>query len=188
MGLRWKLALLPFRSAVLRVVVLRLSETLNRTGRWLGSSWRPALLLVLTAAFIWWARLALLAEEESPPLKSLLTSAAMVQVLGLTVLLALLRWALRTRRRIVIGAFQNFTGDERNNATIDKVVTEFGGQYAKDLELLATIIYTERETGGRLPINELAEVVHAIKPHFPIEQITGAVKSFQRKGYVKVAK
>ena len=70
---------------------------------------------------------------------------------------------------------------------IGRVVDEFGGMSAKELELRATIVFAHRDARRRtVPIGEdgLVEVVHQIKPHFSPEQIRGALGELRGRGHL----
>jgi hypothetical protein len=78
---------------------------------------------------------------------------------------------------------------EQNQAAIEGVVTEFGGQWAKSLELLATIVYVERDAKSaevKLPVEQIADIVHDLKPHFSMAEIREAIEGLVRKNYIEV--
>jgi hypothetical protein len=61
---------------------------------------------------------------------------------------------------------------------------EFGGQAAADLELIATIIYADREAARQrqfLPPEELGRRVKEVKPHFTEDYILQTIKSLADK-------
>jgi uncharacterized protein len=73
---------------------------------------------------------------------------------------------------------------------IDSVIEEFGGLYAKDLELQATIVFAEREardSGKPLTTPALADVVKGVKPHFTEFQIGEAIEKLVDKAHIAVA-
>ena len=72
---------------------------------------------------------------------------------------------------------------------IESVIEEFGGMYAKELELLATIVFAEREARGSgkpLSASALADVVKGVKPHFSDIQIREAIENLVTKAHVAV--
>ncbi|MFY0570027.1 tetratricopeptide repeat protein [Archangium lansingense] len=100
----------------------------------------------------------------------------MVQVLVLALLLTFLRWAFRIRRRIVIEAFQNFTGDDRNKATVEGLSALMVEELARLADLYRTIDQgwpapISGKSGGKNVIEVTATVEHID------EQLRGAVSS-----------
>jgi uncharacterized protein YwgA len=80
---------------------------------------------------------------------------------------------------------------EGHAATIKKIVKEFGGMYAKDLELRATLVYAERDARARgtsISKKELVDTVHGLKPHFSEETIEHARQEMEEKGYIKTSR
>jgi hypothetical protein len=74
---------------------------------------------------------------------------------------------------------------------IDWVVGEFGGWTAADLELSATIIYVDRElvlAAKSATVQELAQRVHEVKPHFAEGYIVGKVQALQQKGLLSAVR
>lgn len=70
---------------------------------------------------------------------------------------------------------------------IGTVSREFGPLQAKQLELLATLIYVDsdfREKGEEVDFDELVEKVKGIKPHFPRSVIEDATTELQEEGLV----
>jgi hypothetical protein len=64
---------------------------------------------------------------------------------------------------------------------LDKLVADFGGFTAKDLELRSTIVYLWKPGHAR---TDLSKQVHEVKPHFTESQIDGAIHELETKGYV----
>lgn len=67
---------------------------------------------------------------------------------------------------------------------VDWVLREFGSQSAADLELDSTIVFTDREATVRrqnLTINDLANRVRDVKPHFALEHILNRASSLKTK-------
>jgi uncharacterized protein YwgA len=60
---------------------------------------------------------------------------------------------------------------------IKKVIKEFGGMNAKELELRSTIIYVSKE--GPLKEKELLNRVKEIKPHFSVAEIGSAYQELK---------
>jgi uncharacterized protein YwgA len=76
---------------------------------------------------------------------------------------------------------------EASEESIVNVVEEFGPRYAKDLELLATTVYAEREAllNGTPPLeDELADVVSHLKPHFSKEFIREAIRDLRDRSHI----
>jgi len=74
-----------------------------------------------------------------------------------------------------------------NADSLQSVVDEFGGMWAKDLELNATIIYADRDAsaaGESLDDSELVSVVKDLKPHFSEIQILSAIENLRSKGHL----
>jgi hypothetical protein len=74
-----------------------------------------------------------------------------------------------------------------HNEAINRVVGEFGGMSAKELELRATLVFAERDArrrGGMMEEAELIGVVHEIKPHFTKSQIGTALKELRGRGHI----
>lgn len=64
---------------------------------------------------------------------------------------------------------------------LERVVQDFGGLTAKDLELRSTIVYLAKP--GMLR-KELIEQVHDVKPHFAPPAIAAAVGELEMQGYI----
>jgi uncharacterized protein YwgA len=76
---------------------------------------------------------------------------------------------------------------EKNEEPIEQVVDEFGGLWAKRLELLATAVFAERDakaSARNITQEELTEAVHAIKPHFSEDEIKEAIRQLQERGHI----
>jgi uncharacterized protein len=87
----------------------------------------------------------------------------------------------------VIKSASDFLNEVRDS--IESVIEEFGSMYARDLELLATIVYAEREareSGKPLSASDLTGVVKGVKPHFTDTQILEAIGKLVQKGHVVV--
>ncbi len=68
---------------------------------------------------------------------------------------------------------------------LEKVVTDFGGLSAKELELRSTLIYLSRPGLSR---DELIQQVHDVKPHFSVGAIDLALAQLEEKGYVPASR
>ena len=72
---------------------------------------------------------------------------------------------------------------------IDFVVTSFSNRNVSELELAATIIYVhnyyKREEEKVLTVNEVAKIVHDIKPHFTVEKISIEYNSLNKQGLIR---
>lgn len=74
-----------------------------------------------------------------------------------------------------------------HDPAIADVVAGFGAMTAKELELRATCVFAHRDALRRkrpLARAELVEVVHEIKPHFPLSQIDAAVGELAARGCI----
>lgn len=78
---------------------------------------------------------------------------------------------------------------EESSEAIDAVLKDFGNLNAKELELRATIVYAERETkedGRQIDEEELAQIVHDIKPHFSVDLILDVIEQLKDKGHIEL--
>ena len=66
---------------------------------------------------------------------------------------------------------------------LDRLVDDFGGFTAKDLELRSTAVYLARPGFDRV---KLIKQVHEVKPHFTPAQIEAAILELEAKGYIGV--
>lgn len=64
---------------------------------------------------------------------------------------------------------------------LDRLVADFGGFTAKELELRSTAVYLAKPGLDR---TRLIEQVHDVKPHFTPAQIEAAVLELEAKGYI----
>lgn len=74
-----------------------------------------------------------------------------------------------------------------NAAAISKVIEDFAGFSAKELELRATIIYVSKDTGHSEPRpsrDEVIRLIKEIKPRFTEQTIGDALAELEAKGYV----
>jgi len=63
---------------------------------------------------------------------------------------------------------------QRYRPDVDWVMEKFGSLKSGHLELVSTIVYVDREAadnGEELSLDEIAEIVHEIKPHFSHDEI-----------------
>ena len=77
---------------------------------------------------------------------------------------------------------------DENRDAIDRVVDEFGGFSAKELELRSTIVYLDRETKRSkksLDRSGFIGLVKKIKPRFDQETIEKALVELENRDYVK---
>lgn len=80
---------------------------------------------------------------------------------------------------------------EKCRASIDSIINGFGGLYAKDLELITTIIYMDRNAAlsyQLLSVERLAQLVYDIKPHFLLSTIQEKVAELIEKRFLKSVK
>lgn len=71
--------------------------------------------------------------------------------------------------------------------SITKIINDFGDFNAKELELRSTIIFVNRDLkrkGKSNFLDELINLVQAIKPHFSISEIKKALSELEEKGYI----
>lgn len=69
-----------------------------------------------------------------------------------------------------------------NEAAIDEIIDRFGSHQAKELELLATLVFVSKS--GITNESEIIQKVKALKPKFDIEEITEYLQELQGWGYV----
>lgn len=69
---------------------------------------------------------------------------------------------------------------------IDWVIREFGSLNSADLELASTIVFADREEpASSQSIDDLANRVQQVKPHFKESQVTDRIKWLHEKGLLK---
>ncbi|MGC8761734.1 MAG: hypothetical protein ACP5VC_17390 [Bryobacteraceae bacterium] len=71
---------------------------------------------------------------------------------------------------------------------IDWVLEQFGSHGSADLELESTIVYVDREAsrkGEKLSVDQLAQRVRDVKPHFQEAYIRGKVSALREQGLLK---
>jgi hypothetical protein len=76
---------------------------------------------------------------------------------------------------------------QQHRSDIDWVVQKFAGRSASDLELLATLIYVDREqaaSGQKIPQAELVRQVRGVKPHFSEACVTAQAQAAQSEGWL----
>ena len=60
-------------------------------------------------------------------------------------------------------------GEGQSDKELEKIIKRFGRMSARELELIATILYLNREE--ELGKTILPEIVKSIKPHFSMQEI-----------------
>ena len=73
---------------------------------------------------------------------------------------------------------------------LDRLVKDFGQRWAKDLELISTIVYVCRDLGaGDQPVKRkrILKTVSAIKPKFTKEEITTVCTQLEAKHFITFA-
>ena len=73
---------------------------------------------------------------------------------------------------------------------LDALIEDYGHYSAKDLEIRATIVFVEREMKRdrkRLTEDDLVQLVHDIKPYFPVSGIKSIVEELRSKRHVGVS-
>jgi hypothetical protein len=77
---------------------------------------------------------------------------------------------------------------QQYHADIDWVAKTFGSRSATDLELLATLIYADRELaapGKPVPLAELVRLVRGVKPRFSEGVVTAQAEAAQANGWLR---
>ncbi len=73
-----------------------------------------------------------------------------------------------------------------NRSKIDDIIRNFGGKYAKDLELLATLVFVLKNRKGRSINNSgFVEKARQLKPQFSEEKVRNAIQELLAKKYFK---
>ena len=73
-----------------------------------------------------------------------------------------------------------------NKSKIDEVLKNFGGRFAKDLELIATLVFVLKNSTERpMKLNALIAETHALKPKFSEEKIRRTINELTAKKYFK---
>lgn len=76
---------------------------------------------------------------------------------------------------------------DRFDEDINWVINEFGKHSAAELELISTLIYSDRNNSkdnNDTSLEEIVHKVHRIKSHFNIDTITKEAESLKEKGYL----
>lgn len=69
---------------------------------------------------------------------------------------------------------------ERNASSVDRVIAQFGGRLAKDLELVSTVVYLRRHAPELFDDeSKVLERVHALKPRYSNSEIRDAIKEIK---------
>lgn len=70
--------------------------------------------------------------------------------------------------------------------TLDSLIKDFGGFTARDLELRATLIFIDRDLKGtsQHTMDNLAALLHEIKPKFPLHEIKQVIEEMKENGFV----
>jgi uncharacterized protein YwgA len=83
--------------------------------------------------------------------------------------------------------FEKRTTDEFKGKLADSIrrlLRDFGGRTARELELLSTIIFIDREPETTRSEEELVRLVREIKPKFPEAEIKASMDNLQAKGFL----
>jgi len=70
---------------------------------------------------------------------------------------------------------------------VEKALDEFGARSASDLEMASTIVYVDRSEkakGRRVPVDQLAAIVHEIKPHLVVPKIDAEARRLLAEGHL----
>ncbi|HEY6343099.1 MAG TPA: hypothetical protein VIY49_16515 [Bryobacteraceae bacterium] len=73
---------------------------------------------------------------------------------------------------------------QKISGALDRLVADFGGLNAKELELRSTLLYL---MGPELSREELVQQVHDVKPHFSSAVIRAALQELEGKTYADTA-
>ena len=93
------------------------------------------------------------------------------------------------RSQILKKKAEEFLVSEKVSNALDKLVDEFGGYWAKDLELRSTILYVAkdlRRSRGSVSQTKLARTVKEIKPKLSEAEIQQAINEMLEKGYISL--
>ena len=84
---------------------------------------------------------------------------------------------------------KDFLLSEKISDALNKLVEEFGGYWAKDLELRSTILYVARDlkrSSGAVSQADLARIVKEIKPKFQDAEVQQAINEMVKKGHISL--
>lgn len=76
---------------------------------------------------------------------------------------------------------------EKHQGSIDDIFDEFGEDSASDLELISTVIYTDRllaQRKNKAGMDKLVEMVTKIKPRFKKEYVRGKSRDLKERGFL----
>ncbi len=71
---------------------------------------------------------------------------------------------------------------KENKPLLDEVLTEFGGRSARELELVATIVYLDRNEHPAE--NAMVSAVRRLKPKYTSPEVNNEMLSLKAKGYI----
>ncbi len=80
---------------------------------------------------------------------------------------------------------------ETYNAKIDQVISDFQGSTASELELIATIIYVDRELHQQtetVTIQDIIDKTHKIKPRYKENEIEAKTQEAMKKNLLSISK
>ena len=75
---------------------------------------------------------------------------------------------------------------ETFNDKINKVIDEFGKFSAKELELISTIIYCDRNVEKESTKEKFIQVIKGIKPKFSDFEIEAMITDLEKKAYIRI--
>jgi len=84
--------------------------------------------------------------------------------------------------------FENRTSSEfrrKLTGSIKRLLRDFGGRTARELELLSTIVFIDREPENTRSEEELVRLVREIKPKFSEADIKASMGDLQAKGFLR---
>ena len=79
-----------------------------------------------------------------------------------------------------------FLQDPRVAAALDRLIADFGAYWARDLELLSTIVFVAgdlKRTGKSVSRDQLLEMVHEVKPKFQKTEISEKIQELESKRF-----
>jgi uncharacterized protein len=74
----------------------------------------------------------------------------------------------------------------RYSKDIDWVIKKFGSFSSAELELVGTIVYVDRESGGaKKRLEQIARLVHEVKPHFSEDKVLQYARRLSAESILK---
>ncbi|MBN1294025.1 MAG: restriction endonuclease [Candidatus Latescibacteria bacterium] len=79
---------------------------------------------------------------------------------------------------------KDYLNEKKVKGGIDKLITEFGHLWAKELELRATIVYAVKNNKDLYEQDDLVNMIHEIKPRFNKVFIGQVINELKAKNYI----